>query len=88
MGNHKLTKGFISCQEAGNICDKSQYKEASFWQRFKLSLHIFWCEKCNAYVKRNSALSKMLKLYSEENCNQHLSETKKTKLEAIIDQNK
>ena len=88
MGNHKLTKGFISCEEAGNICDRSQYKEASLWQRMKLELHIFWCEKCNAYVKRNNTLSKMLNKYSDEHCKHHLSEAKKSELETIIEQNK
>jgi hypothetical protein len=86
MSNNKITKGFISCEQAGNICDRSQYKESSFWERIKLELHIFWCIKCNEYVKRNSMLSKLLNTYSKETCEHHLSKEKKQALEKLIEE--
>jgi len=86
MSNNKITKGFISCEEAGNICDRSQYKEATLWERIKLEMHIFWCVKCNEYVRQNAVLSKLLKKYSKTSCEHHLSPEKKEKLEVLIEE--
>lgn len=52
---------FISCEEAHHICDKSQYGEATFWERVKLSLRLSWCKVTRAYTKRNRALTKAMK---------------------------
>lgn len=52
---------FISCEEAHHICDKSQYGEASFWERVKLSIRLSWCKVTRAYTKRNRALTKAMK---------------------------
>ena len=41
---------FINCDEATTICDKNQYKEASFWEKLKLGIHIFICKKCRAIL--------------------------------------
>lgn len=84
MGNKNIKKGFISCEEAGNICDRSQYKEASIWERIKLELHIFWCVQCSEYVKKNSMLSKLLKKHETTHCTHHLPKEKKTELEELI----
>lgn len=54
-------KIFISCEEAALTCDKSQYKEASFWEKAKLNLHILFCALCKQYVKNNRKLTKLLK---------------------------
>jgi hypothetical protein len=35
---------FISCQEAKHICDKSQYDEATGWERLKLGIRLIWCK--------------------------------------------
>lgn len=85
MGNNKITKGFISCNEAADICDRSQYKEATLWERVKLELHIFWCVKCNEYVKSNAVLSKLLKKYTKDSCPHRLSKDKKIALEKLIE---
>lgn len=53
----KSFKIFVSCDEACYICDKSQYHEASWWQRLKLSIHIMYCKKCNAHSKKNTKLT-------------------------------
>ncbi len=52
---------FISCDEAKHICDKSQYKEASFWEKIKLNLRYTWCKITRAYVKQNKQLTTMVK---------------------------
>ena len=49
----------ISCQEASNICNKSQYKEASFWDIIKLRIHLLYCKTCKQYSKKNSELTSM-----------------------------
>ena len=33
-------KFMITCDKASTICDKSQYKEASFLERIRLAYHV------------------------------------------------
>ncbi|MBT8270622.1 MAG: hypothetical protein HKO90_05535 [Flavobacteriaceae bacterium] len=57
----KKRKGFmISCEEANINCDKSQYREASFWEKFKLNIHLIYCRACRRYTAGNSRLSKLM----------------------------
>ncbi|MBS9461693.1 hypothetical protein KIM67_04680 [Flagellimonas sp. 389] len=49
----------ISCEQASNICNKSQYKEASFWEIQKLKLHILMCKTCAKFTKNNTALTSL-----------------------------
>ena len=49
----------ISCEEAADICTRSQYKEASFWEIIKLRVHIMYCKACAKYAKKNKALTSM-----------------------------
>ncbi|MCV6631372.1 MAG: hypothetical protein OIF50_16080 [Flavobacteriaceae bacterium] len=49
----------ISCEEAQHICDKAQYKEASLWERVKLSFHLMVCKVCQAYTKNNGKLTSL-----------------------------
>lgn len=51
----------LTCDQATTICDKSQYKEASFWEIVKLSIHLFLCKKCGLYAKQNSVMTKCYK---------------------------
>ena len=51
---------FISCEEAHHICDKSQYGEASLWEKVKLNLRLSWCKVTRAYTKKNRALTKVM----------------------------
>ncbi|MET2986249.1 hypothetical protein [Aureibaculum conchae] len=60
-------KIFISCDEATTICNKSQYKEASFWEIIKLKIHVFSCKICGRYSKQNATLTKV--------CDKHLNKT-------------
>lgn len=45
------------CQEANHICDKSQYKEATFWEKVKLTIHLMYCRACQKYSARNKKLT-------------------------------
>lgn len=52
---------FIHCDEANINCDKSQYNEASYWDKLKLTLHLLFCKACRNYSKNNAKLSKLVK---------------------------
>lgn len=56
-GNSKI---FISCTEAGHTCDKTQYKEATLWQKIKLNIHLIYCVACREYTKNNTKLTKIV----------------------------
>lgn len=49
----------ITCDEASGICDKSQYKEAGWWEIFKLRLHLLYCKTCKKYSKKNSEFTSL-----------------------------
>lgn len=49
----------ISCEEASNICNKSQYKEAGFWEILKLRVHILMCKTCAKFTKENTAFTSL-----------------------------
>ncbi|MGY0391784.1 hypothetical protein ACW5R3_04360 [Bizionia sp. KMM 8389] len=58
---------FISCEEAQHICDKSQYNEATGWEKFKLMLRYGYCRVTRSYVKKNAKLSNSIES-SNINC--------------------
>ena len=48
----------LTCDEATTICDKNQYDEATLWEKIKLSIHLFLCNKCGLYTRQNTTMSK------------------------------
>jgi len=56
----KKNNVFVSCDNANHNCDKSQYNEASFWEKFKLNIHLIYCKACREYSSNNSKLSKVI----------------------------
>jgi len=75
---------FISIEEAKHICDKSQYGEATLWERFKLNLRLSWCKIARAYTRRNSSLTKTIKS-SKVDCLKYLEQQElKTKFEGQL----
>lgn len=52
---------FVNCSEANHFCDKNQYKEASFWEKVKLNIHLIYCKACRKYSTNNSKLTKLVK---------------------------
>lgn len=76
----------ITCNEATSICDKNQYKEASFWDKIRLSIHLFLCKHCASYSKQNSTMTRLFKMNShecksKENC---LSTEDKNELKEVL----
>ncbi len=51
----------LECHEANHICDKNQYREASFWEKVKLTIHLIYCRACRKYTQRNNKLTKAVK---------------------------
>ncbi len=51
----------MKCENANHTCDKNQYKEASFLERIKLTIHLIYCSACRKYSARNNKLSNALK---------------------------
>ncbi len=47
----------ISCEKAALICNKAQYKEASWLDKLKLKLHLLYCGTCSAFSKKNAKLT-------------------------------
>ena len=58
----------LTCDEATAICDKSQYKEASLWEKIKLSIHLFLCKKCGLYSKQNKVMSSCYQKLKDVEC--------------------
>ncbi len=58
---------FVSCEEAKHICDKTQYNEATGWERIKLGIRLSWCKFTKAYSKNNGKLTKVIEK-AEVNC--------------------
>lgn len=50
----------IKCDSACTTCDKVQYNEASFREKFCLVLHIIFCKSCREYVRNNRKLTKQV----------------------------
>ena len=55
MSNLKL-----NCQEANHVCDKNQYKEAGFWEKVKLNIHLIYCKACRKYTSKNMKLTTII----------------------------
>ena len=49
----------ISCEKAALICNKAQYKEASFNDKLKLKFHIFLCKTCAGFTKKNTQFTSL-----------------------------
>ena len=54
-------KMFIKCDEANHTCDKTQYNDATFWEKIKLNIHLAYCAVCRKYTARNRKLTKAFK---------------------------
>ncbi len=55
-----MSRLFLKCEEANHVCDKSQYHEASFIEKIKLTIHLLYCRVCRKYTKNNAKLTKCI----------------------------
>ena len=78
-----MSKGFklfVSCDKAGHTCDKTQYNEASLWEKVKLNIHLLYCKACRKYSTNNAKLTKLTQ-NPEVDC---LKKCEKEKLETNL----
>jgi hypothetical protein len=77
----------INCDEATTICDKSQYNEASFMEKVRLSLHLALCKNCKKYTKQNNLMSDVFNRFATP-CqgSDHMPDKDKSDLEAKLKQ--
>ncbi|MDT0556911.1 hypothetical protein [Patiriisocius hiemis] len=54
-------KFFIKYEEATQICDKTQYNEASIWEKIKLNIRMLYCSATRKYSARNAKLTSAIK---------------------------
>jgi len=75
----------ISCDKATQICNKSQYGEATILEKIKLNIHTFLCNRCKTYSKQNSLITKLLGKYLKPcDGSNHLSLQEKQELETKL----
>ncbi len=49
----------ISCEKAAIICNKTQYREATFVEKLQLRYHLFMCKNCSEFTKKNTELTSL-----------------------------
>lgn len=80
----KKMKIVIPCDEANHTCDKTQYKEATLWEKIKLNIHLIYCRACREYTKNNTKLTKKIKVSKVECLDRKQKECMKKDLEKAI----
>ncbi|MCL6295646.1 hypothetical protein [Jejuia spongiicola] len=77
-------KVVIPCDEANHVCDKTQYKDATLWEKIKLNIHLIYCRACRKYTKNNTKLTKEIKKSKVECLDKKCKESMKKDLEHAI----
>jgi len=70
----------MKCQEANHVCDKTQYKEATLWEKIKLNIHLLYCRACRKYTSDNTKLSDFI----QKSNVQTISTTDKDNLKELV----
>ncbi|WKD85347.1 hypothetical protein KCTC32516_00687 [Polaribacter huanghezhanensis] len=61
-----MAKFIITCDEATTICDKSQYGEATLFEKIKLNAHFILCKICGLYSKQNTKMTEIYKMKAHD----------------------
>lgn len=72
---------FISKEQAFHICDKSQYRESTSWEKAKLTFRYYWCTTTRNYVNRNRKLTQAIKASHLECLKSHEREQLKYRMD-------
>lgn len=75
---------FVDCSEAANCCDKVQYKEASFFEKLKIRLHIALCGPCKEYSTKNTKLTSLMEKSDLKTCTEEEKKQWKEKIDKEI----
>lgn len=54
-------KLLINCKEAAQLIDKSQYGEATFWEKITFRIHNLYCKICRFYEIKSKKLTQLIK---------------------------
>lgn len=49
----------ISCEKAAKICNKKQYKEATFLEKISLYIHLAICKTCPKFSRKNTQFTSL-----------------------------
>jgi hypothetical protein len=63
----------LTCDKATMICDKSQYKESTLWERIKLNVHFLQCKVCRLYTLQNNFISNLINRDKEAFCSKEIN---------------
>lgn len=82
----------LSCAEAAELCTKAEYKEASFREKIRLKLHLYFCRTCKDYFQNNRKLSGLLSKANLQSCSnrekEHFKERIKNEASQVSQQQK
>ncbi|MCW5520158.1 hypothetical protein J1N09_09930 [Aureitalea sp. L0-47] len=72
----------FKCKDAAHICDKSQYRESSRFERMLMRMHQWMCKVCRQHSEENSKLTEIIQKANLRS----LPEDKKKELQKVIQQ--
>lgn len=75
---------FFDCSEANQCCDKAQYDEASFLEKMKIHIHIFFCKPCREYTDKNNKLTELVEKANLKTCSEREKKAWKEKIDKEI----
>ena len=79
-------KIMMPCDKANHVCNKAQYKEASFCDKIKLTIHLIYCKACRKYSKKNAKLSETINKSKVECMDRVAKETLKENFEKVLNE--
>ncbi|PKA99004.1 hypothetical protein B0O79_2702 [Flavobacteriaceae bacterium MAR_2009_75] len=71
----------ISCEKAAIICNKTQYREATFFEKVKLRFHLLVCRTCSKFSKKNTHFTSLCDQANLQSLSNKDKELMKNKLE-------
>ncbi|MDX2430440.1 MAG: hypothetical protein QNK35_05875 [Bacteroides sp.] len=83
-----MSRRMIACDEASFLISYRSDQRLGFKRWFQLKFHLLTCHLCRKYASQINELNKAVDLYSEkcssEECDHHLPNESRVKIEAII----
>lgn len=74
----------IPCDEANHVCDKTQYNNATLWEKVILNIHLIYCRACRGYTKNNTKLTNILKKSEVECLDPAIKEAMKKDFDKVL----
>lgn len=74
----------MPCDEANHVCDKTQYNDATLWEKIILNIHLIYCRACRKYTKNNAKLTRVLKKSEVECLDPECKEAMKKEMNRVL----